>query len=234
MSFPRLRSEETEQCRQPQTATGQAEGQRAPGARPSSPSLLLALGLGVFFGVGACPPGKGGVLLNAAALENGVKHRGGELAGRSVGEMVGDRPGLGEGGRSRELAGARGAAPCPWARHPSPRVTAAGQEKTWHPVEPKVFPACAGHQSGKGGRPHPATHQHLQAGPVLDTCAASPHPRKHGQGCLPPPRSGERWHPPQVLLQSWGPPASPSPTTSCLSPGPRRAPTPWRVEAPQH
>lgn len=60
MSFPRLRSEETEQRRQPQTATGQAEGQRAPGARPSSPSLLLALGLGVFFGVGACPPGKGG------------------------------------------------------------------------------------------------------------------------------------------------------------------------------
>lgn len=38
-------------------------------------------------------PQRRGFLLNAAALENGVEHRAGELAGRSVGEMVGDRPG---------------------------------------------------------------------------------------------------------------------------------------------
>lgn len=59
MSFPRLRSEDTEQHHQPQTATGQAERQRAPGARLSSPSLLPAAGLG-FFWCGSVSPSEGG------------------------------------------------------------------------------------------------------------------------------------------------------------------------------
>lgn len=60
MSFPRLRSEDTEQHRQPQTATGQAERQWAPRAQLSSPSLLLTAGLGFFFWCGSVSPSEGG------------------------------------------------------------------------------------------------------------------------------------------------------------------------------
>lgn len=203
----RLCSEETERHWQPQTATGNTEGQRMPGAWLSSASLLTP-GLATFFGVGVCPPG---FLINAAALENGVEHRGRELAGRSVGAMVGDRRGLGEGGGlSCGHAGGQGAAPHPWTHHPSPRVMATRQKHTWHPVEPKVFLAVQGAAWLSGA-------EAAKASPCTSICrrgwcwtlAQSPHPWECRQGWLPPSQSGAGCHSPQLLLQRQEAPASP-------------------------
>lgn len=59
MSFPRLRSEDTEQHRQPQTATGQAGRQRAPGLGCRLPHYASQQLWG-FFWCGSVSPSEGG------------------------------------------------------------------------------------------------------------------------------------------------------------------------------
>lgn len=143
------------------------------------------------------PQGRG-VLLNASALENGVEHRGGELAGRSVGEMVGDPPGLGEGGLSLWVGAGTWGSPLSLDTLPFSARDGRRTGANLASSRAQSFPGCAGscvaarRQSGKGSWPHPAMHQHLQAGPAHHL----PIPESMGRaGCPHPGAGGTATHP---------------------------------------
>lgn len=135
---------------------------------------------GSFLGWECVPQGRG-VFLNAAASENGVEHRGGALAGRSVGEMVGNRTGLGgevvptgvQGDKEQPLTpGLIALLREQWPQDRSKLGTQSSLK--FSQLRRELRGSWAPEQQRRW--PHPAMHRLLQAGLVLENCASCPCP----------------------------------------------------------